>query len=213
MTHESDATTNNFYAKDAGRRVSGLLRSWNNGVDTPWSELDGVRILDIGSGTADNYVWSPYFARICSVNGAEVTAIDINPQIGSDQRLFVNITTDIVSLVAEGKFKEHPLLKNRKFDIINSTNLVGINRYLGLFDEYDKNCRQKGTWRKFTFCDFEEMLMAECETLLAEGGILDLDDNLFTHHLKYNGKLLKRQNRLIPFTRCNLVFEDFHDIL
>ena len=193
--------------------IISILRSWNNGVDTPWSELDGVRILDIGSGTADNYVWSPYFARICSVNGAEVTAIDINPQIGSDQRLFVNITTDIVSLVAEGKFKEHPLLKNRKFDIINSTNLVGINRYLGLFDEYDKNCRQKGTWRKFTFCDFEEMLMAECETLLAEGGILDLDDNLFTHHLKYNGKLLKRQNRLIPFTRCNLVFEDFHDIL
>lgn len=72
-------------------RLRRLLQRWK-GLDTSWSVLKGLGVLDLasGSGHSDGIfrIWYPYFSRLCAISGAGVVAIDQHPQIGPDKTLF-----------------------------------------------------------------------------------------------------------------------------
>lgn len=123
--------------------------------------------MDIGSGSAiaKEFVWHPYFARLCAVNGAKVTALDIRPQSDLDAELFHSIPVDLIPVVTEGRLAE--ILDEKEYDFIHSSEFVGVNpagELLAL--EMNSN---------FSVPDFEGRLFEQCSDLLAEGGVMYLD--------------------------------------
>lgn len=143
-----------------------MIRKWR-GRQESWEVLKGRRVLDIGSGSAigKEFVWHPYFARLCAVNGAKVTALDISPQSDLDAELFHGITVDLIPIVVEGRLAE--ILDEREYDFIHSSEFVGVNP-AGELQVLEMNS-------SFSVRDFEGRLFAQCSALLSEGGVMCLD--------------------------------------
>lgn len=151
-----------------------LLSAWK-GPTTTWEALKGTRVLDLGAGSGNSiykgitgsYICYPQLARICAINGANVVAIDKQPQKGFDRELFEWAAADLVDAVLNHDLQNLPILQGRQFDIINSSNFLGANRDPFLQDQ---------TWRKGRMLleEFSEMLLSQAGKLLTEGGIMDL---------------------------------------
>lgn len=178
------------YAKMAGYRVKDVLERLHGERNVPWTELNGLKILDLGSGSVRSFPWLPYFARICSVNGAEVAAIDRFGQSEQDRKLFKSIREDIVELVADGRLKE--VLNGEKFDIVHSSNFVGYNTDPSIYDNYREVLKKRGLKMPFGIFEFEDRLVEASKQLVAEGGIIDLhnkDISAPKYFRKLNGEL------------------------
>ncbi len=155
---------------EAGKDLNLLLG--NSSLDRrPWDELRGKRVLDLGAGSihSGSFLkrYPPCFARICAINGAEVIAIDIHPQGEVDNQLFTGVRADLVEVVFGKGLQHHPALKDKKFDLIHSSDFVGLNSSPDL----DRQLLNENM-----FIDiFERRLLFQCAILLAEGGIMTLD--------------------------------------
>jgi hypothetical protein len=171
-------------------QIEEILQVWK-GYKTPWSVLENLNILDLASGSAlyqDYYgiTWYPQFARLCSINGANVYALDECEQYGFDKQLFKWEAVDLIETVVEDKLKETQSIMGVKFNIINSTNFIGSNTSPNLvahLSEYD--IRKE---------EFESLLTKQAGTLLKEGGFMTLnthnDDHFHLVYIKRNGKLI-----------------------
>lgn len=147
-----------------------ILRRWK-GYGTPWSVLQGMRVLDLAAGSRYSRdffgdAWYPQFARLCALNGAEVLAIDINPQGGFDKELFTWVSADLVAVVVNGGLQSLPELQGKKFDLINSANFIGHN-FCPELPNYLARHRVR-------MSDFEKYLADQAGELLAEGGAMYL---------------------------------------
>lgn len=155
----------------AASSLQDILDIWK-GSNTPWSVLNGTRVLDLASGSGysrdlSGGMWYPQFARLCAINGADVVAIDFYPQRGLDQKLFTWADADLVNVVLGKGLRSVPVLAGREFDLIYSENFVGVNPYQDLVDRLV----HKGIMMR----DFEKALLNQAGELLAEGGLLSLD--------------------------------------
>lgn len=160
--------------EDAASHLDNIIKEWRE--DSSLETLEGARILDIGSGTAETddsgHLWWPYFAEIAAVNGAEVTALDIRQQTEFHQRLFTGIQMDIAELVINGELAEHTALQGKEFDIIAAKNFVGSNPA----PEIDRLVRDE---LGVSLDNFQAALVEQLKPLVAEGGIIDLDGKTF----------------------------------
>lgn len=172
-------------------RLNHILETWK-GRNTPWSVLRGLRVLDLASGsgyTRDwfGYIWYPQFARLCAVNGADVVAIDSNPQRGLDQQLFTWAAEDLVAAVMDGGLGNLPVLQGKKFDLIDSANFIGGN--------YCPELPQQLSRYNIGVDDYEQRFANQAGTLLSEGGVMSLDiwDKNFDRIIqtKRNGALVR----------------------
>lgn len=167
-----------------------LIRVWGKNNKDWKTALKGKKVLDIAAGSAyskdgTGHIWYPHFSRICAVNGADVTAIDINEQKGFDETLFKSIRGEIISMVTGEGLPQHPILQGQKFDIIYSNNFVGSNISPWLQD----GLHNKG----ITYDDFFSKLKQQSESILAEGGVLrlgDREDTKWKYETKKDGKIL-----------------------
>lgn len=168
-----EVAVKDFYGRDfamnAGYRINELIRKWK-GEKLPWSCLQGAKILDVGSGSSGNLLTQPYFARLCAVNGAVVMAIDQGFWSDLDQKLFSSISVDIVPYILEDRLVDIEGLDAGSFDIVNSTNFIGSNPDPNIFEGL-KRRRQKVP----DIYIFENIAAAQMTTLLADGGIVDVD--------------------------------------
>lgn len=173
----------------AGIELELLLEKWK-GKSGAWGELRRKKVLDIASGSAANSYalldekWYPHFARLCAVNGALVTAIDEYPQVGSDVKLLRGIRTNLIPAVVDGKLAELVGIQER-YDIIHSAAFVGYNFSPQLLNELRR--------LKISMEDFRQALFRQSFDLLAEGGIISLeeeDENReLVYYTKKDGKL------------------------
>lgn len=163
--------------KGFGYAIEQFLSDWRGEKGLPWTEMRGVRILDIGSGSDHRKArWKesppPWFARICAVLGAEVTALDRFPQGYYDEKIFTGLAVELVPVVYDGGgISQIPELKGGKFDFIHSSNLVGWN--------YDPSLLSGLTGQQksaYSPSGFERRLFGQCAQMLEAGGILDLDE-------------------------------------
>ena len=178
------------YALSAGSRVTLLLSDWNGAFTPSWEGLEGLKVLDIGSGSNYSHSAEPYLSRIFAFNGAEVTAIDRNKQTGMDTKLFTGIKADIARLAMRGTLGQLPLLQGQKFDIIQSVNFVGANADTSMFEAIDRRNRRYGRLRDFFERDVENAMVGQLLPFLAEGGFLDFDMFRYMkrhYYMKING--------------------------
>ena len=164
-----------------GFNLEFLIKKWK-GKENSWGELKGKKVLDLGSGSAlGDPEWQPYFARLCANNGASVTAVDIRHQAESDAKLFKAIIADMIPYVMQGNLRD--LVGEEKYDVIHSSEFVGVNPAAELqLMAYESN---------FPLDDFEKKLFNQCIDLLAEGGIIFLDQSGGFYYTKKEGKLLR----------------------
>lgn len=129
--------------------------------------------------------WYPHFARLCAINGANVTAVDITPQGGYDTRLFTATSTDLVSAVIADNLPSLPEIADHQFDIIHSSNFVGnMPHYIMM------QLIRLGVGIK----EFEGRFFNQAGKLLAEEGIMSLDlrdQGKLIYHTKKEGKLVR----------------------
>lgn len=186
MEKSQGIDVNHNWLMHAGATLDMLLWKWM-GLHTLWSELRGKHVLDIASGSAgkNRARYHPHFARLCAVNGADVTVIDINAQGEVDNQLFTSIQADLVRVVTGPGLQNYPSLVGRSFDLIHSSRFVGANPEPSLD-------RQLSHRRDMSVEEFGVMLLTQCIPLLAEGGIMSLD-MIRDHHLviyrKVNGEI------------------------
>jgi SAM-dependent methyltransferase len=164
-----------------------ILRAWKE--DASWYQLLGLRVLDIASGSvlSSSFLsdWDPQFSRICAHNGARVIALDINTQSENDSKLFTWMKTDLVEVVLGGGLHSLPILQNKQFDLIHSSNFVGNNPSPDLekrLSQLDVDTRE-----------FEMRLFAQAEEILAEGGAITLDP--------YEGIYAKRGGKIVQIKK------------
>jgi hypothetical protein len=151
--------------------LTDILKAWK-GVGASWQELKGLRVLDLASGSGNSHdgygTWYPHFSRLCAINGANVVAIDVNPQRGLDETMFAWAQEDLVDVVLNGGLKSMPILQEKEFDIIHSANFVGTN----FFPELPTQLSQHGV----SMPDFEKTFAQQAKALLTEGGVIFLGD-------------------------------------
>ncbi len=160
----------------AGEDLNRLLQLWWAKPMVNWSALEGKSVLDLASGSALNkekrlsgHIWYPHFARLCAVNGADVTVVDKYLQGEIDRELITEVQIDLVEYVIHDELSNHPALRNRTFDIIHSANFIGPRADPGLANAIRSNTG--GMPQRA----FEMLMLKQCVPLLAPGGILDLD--------------------------------------
>lgn len=153
----------------AAIRLEHIVHTWK-GPGAPWSVLEGAQVLDLASGSV-NYqlagrTFSPDFARLCAVNGAHITAIDLKPQGNPDQQLFSWAAEDLVEAVMNESLASLPALQGKSFDLIHSSGFVGNNFSPDL------------TWQlsryRIGLTDFEKLFVRQAGGLLAKKGIMRL---------------------------------------
>lgn len=174
-----------------GLLLENLIKKWK-GRSNAWEELKGKKVLDLGAGSAlhkempepGHIKWYPHFARLCAVNGAKVTAVDKLPQTGPDVELFHSVAADLLPIVMEGRLAE--ILDEKEYDVVHSASFVGVNadsdllvrlRSLGIKEE-----------------NFERKFFEQCASLLAEGGVMFLDQSDSkgeAYYTKKEGKLVR----------------------
>jgi len=189
---KSETLKDPLSALTASQNLDHLLLRWE-GYDTTWAELKGKKVLELASGSifSRNFLctYYPHFSRLCSLNGADVIAMDINPQGKLDQQLFTGVKVDIINLVMEGGLHNHPLLSKATFDIINSTNFVGWNMLPDVEDYL------RSTTPRITREEFENKLLKQCAELLSEEGIMTIDTRdrnyMPIYYVKSEGQLIK----------------------
>src|SRR5581483_7559848 len=101
LSSKAKGVPNEFYLITAGADLDDILERW--GKQGNWDQvLKGKRVLDLGAGSVNSRYqgrdWTPDFARLCAVNGAQVTAVDINPQGPEDKQLFTEFQADLVEM-------------------------------------------------------------------------------------------------------------------
>ncbi|OGJ16407.1 MAG: hypothetical protein A2632_02990 [Candidatus Pacebacteria bacterium RIFCSPHIGHO2_01_FULL_46_16] len=146
-----------------------ILRIRTNEIRPNWGNaLKGLRVLDIGAGTAlDEKYRIPWFSRICASLGAKVVVIDLKPQPEIDQELFfLTIVADIVGPVRTFRFAEILPEESRTFDIIYSSKLVAPDPDPGLQLTLTNQC--------ISLEDFIVWLEKQAMDLLADGGVMHL---------------------------------------
>lgn len=150
-----------------------LLEEWSGISNPDWSLLNGADVLDIGAGSYLNGDYgSPWFARVCAVNGARVVVADMLPQSEADIRLFDEvITEDIIPIVMSRNLAQLSQLQGRQFDIIHSHNLIGVNSD----PELETSLKNQG----ITLEEFERNLAQQLRALLKERGVIYLDNLAF----------------------------------
>lgn len=177
----------------AGQRLDAVVAKWKGLPQyspTDWSLLHGARVLDIASGSylSDlvGMTYYPHFARLCAVNGAQVTALDIEAQSITDLMLFQGVKVDLIPLIIEERLSSLPQLQDRKFDIINCSNFVGRTPLRNLVYELRR--------RRVNLLSFEWSLLSQCFELIAEGGLISLqleDSNMReVYHQKVDGTMM-----------------------
>ena len=158
-------------ALNASMDIDNILTAWK-GLLTPWTILNGLSVLDLASGSADNHdmftTRYPHFSRLCAINGADVVAIDANPQSGFDETMFSWAQADLVNAVLGEGLKSLPILQGREFDIIYSADFVGVNPC----PELPRQLARHGIGR----AEFEKAFLQQAGELLTEGGVMSLDD-------------------------------------
>lgn len=162
--------------------INNILNRWK-GLHVDWSILRGLTILDIGAGSG--YLNPPHFSRFCAAHDADVTALDIEPQEGLDQKLFRSAQVDLVDIVLGKGLSSIPLLLHKRFDLIHASNFIGLNP--------DPNLIKNLADRQVPFERFESMVFQQTGELLKEGGALSLDfdnEGLKLLHTKQNGKII-----------------------
>jgi len=144
-----------------------LLRNWKG--NTSRSNLKNLHVLDLASGSEQSrYIfttWIPYFSRICNHHGAHVLAIDIQPQTKTEK--FPWIQQDLVNVVLNRGLQNLPILERTRFDIIHSSNFVGMN--------YCPRLLSQLTYLGISMDEFEVRLIHQSGILLKEGGVMTLD--------------------------------------
>jgi len=147
-----------------------ILRKWK-GSDASREMLRTMRVLDLASGSGDSHTifttWYPHFSRLCATHGADVVAIDINPQKGDDKTMFTWAQADLVDVVLNQGLQNLQILKERKFDLIHSANFVGRNYYPELLFQLNE--------RGVTMKRFEDNFLEQAGALLAEDGVMTID--------------------------------------
>lgn len=198
---------------NAESAIDFMLLLWKG--STRWEQLQGARVLDIGSGSAFSpdilppFRRYPHFARICAINGAIVTAIDKYPQLDFDKTLFTATEMNIVPPVLEGTFSQVPELQSAQFDMIQAEALVGQNPDPMLFEGQDhpkifelqiKDFVGKNKYvRVLGAKEFTELLKRQCAPLLAEDGVLYLGErDTSSYRLKY---YVMQQGQLVTKTK------------
>lgn len=165
--------SNEYYFKDAALTLDWILKNWK-GPDTSWSALEGMTVLDLASGSGHSIIgslppWYPHFSRLCAINRAKVTAIDLNPQKGIDEVLFTSVKADLVEAVlGEGGLQSISALRRNKFDLIHTSNFVGVNRPR----ELENQLYSRGV----EGVDFDRAFIQQAGSLLAGNGVMFLDD-------------------------------------
>lgn len=178
-------------ATGAATHLENIISLWR-GPDTPWSVLNGVKVLDLASGSGYSHgifgdMWYPQFSRLCALNGADVVAIDANPQRGHDKTLFAWVKADLVDVVLKQGLQSLPILKGKRFDLINSENFIGVNPY--------PSVRYKLAHYLMNMEEFERSFTNQAGELLAEGGIMSLN----TKDKHYNRLIYTRsKDGIIP---------------
>lgn len=153
-----------------------ILGKWK-GFDAPWSELQGKRVLDLAAGSASitpSGVWYPHFSRLCAINGADVTAIDLNPQSGLDKTMFTWASENLVDVVLNGGLQGLQILQGKEFDLIHSANFIGFNFSPQLHDQL--------MLRGLSRCGFEEAFQDQARRLLTDGGVMSLSRSGSSDH-------------------------------
>lgn len=155
-------------AKDALGFLDFTVKKWL-GRQTPWSALEGKKVLELASGSV-NSGYPPWFARLCSVFGANVVAIDVIPHGDVDQKMFACLQADLIEIVLGKGLDSIPELKNEKFDLIHAQRFVGSNAA----GEVMRELQRRGVTRE----EFEEKLKQQAKKLLAKRGYIDVTDEL-----------------------------------
>lgn len=174
------------------RHISTILTIWKG--ENSWNQLKNMNILDLASGSVYSVGllkdWLPHFARLCSVNGAKVFALDIEPQSRLDGSLFEWAEEDIVQAVMEKQLKNLESIKGRRFNLLNSTNFVGNNPAPGLLECLSGSGINKN--------EFEEELLRQSGEIIVEGGAVSLDRSKNYLYVKTNGKLVRVEHPDLP---------------
>ena len=155
-------------AKDALGFLDFTIKRWL-GRQTPWSTLEGKKVLELASGSV-NSGYPPWFARLCSVFGANVVAIDVISQDEVDQSMFTCVQADLIEVVLGNGLDSVPELRNGKFDLIHASRFVGPNAA----GEVIKELQRRGVTRE----EFEKKLKQQAKKLLANRGYMDVTDEL-----------------------------------
>ena len=184
--------TRRLMMEQSGGRVESVLRRWKGMQFVSWDMFSGAQILDLASGSQKTTYFPPIFARCCSVNGALVTAFDINYQIEPDGRLFTEVRTEIFSLIEDETLITHPAIQGKTFDIIHSSNFFSRNPDPNRYSHYFRKTKK----RFHTTEKIEDVIRKQCVPILKDGGIIDLDEYDETHnsmvfYRKINGELHK----------------------
>jgi len=184
----------NYEAERAVLMLESILRRWKGG-DTSRDILRTMRVLDLASGSGESHgmltTWYPHFSRICAAHGADVVAIDINPQKGDDKTMFTWAQVDLVDVVLNQGLQSLQILKERKFDLIHSANFVGRNYYPELLSQLNE--------RGVTMRQFENNFLEQAGTLLAEDGMMTIDTQDTRISFLFQSILYtKKQDVIIP---------------
>lgn len=169
-----------------------ILKVWKNTQD--FSVLKNLKVLDLASGAGTSHdnigSWDPHFSRICALSGAKVIAIDLCPQTAKDLKLFKGLTQNLVVAVVENRLHKLPILKNKKFDLIHSSNFIGFNAP----PQLEKQLSAIGISQS----EFDKMLFDQASKLLAKNGLmmLDIRDNRFDRVFHTN-----KQGIIVPLPK------------
>jgi SAM-dependent methyltransferase len=176
---------------NAAFEVEWTLRDYFQSPSESWERASGLRVLDVGCGSVYVHeLWNgpsisakPYFARMMGANGAIVTGIDIHPGSDEDEGLYRHIVKDIITPVVEGRFGQLPEFAGQQFDIIHSARLMGkdvVTEDPGFANALWQNHHMSSG-------KFRESFIGQAYGLLAEGGLIRLDEERYR---KVNGKLV-----------------------
>lgn len=138
------------------------------GEETPWSVLEGKKVLDLASGSEHGNFY-PWLSRLCAVFGADVTAVDLLPQGDTDTSKFTSVQADVIETVLGSGLGSIPALSGNTFDLIISSRFVGFNPERGVV--------RKITHRGISMSNFKDMLQDQATQLLAPGGYIDVTDS------------------------------------
>lgn len=133
---------------------------------TDLNQIRGWNILDLGCGSSSSD-WSnrtrqyeAWFPRVCASHGATVIGIDIAAQDPNDEGVYTHIAADLGQLLVGHNLVD--LVNERKFNLIHASAIL-----------CDGGPGIRYEW-------YIENLLQQASALLVEGGMLVVNDEIFT---------------------------------
>lgn len=162
----SERYRDNFWLSVVGDRMERILEKWQGDrFSGDWRVLKGARVLDLGCGTAlpdSCYVYEPFFCRLATYNGADVTGVDRFQALPEDAAEFNCIQADFVEAIVKGQLRD-------LFSAQKNFNIIHMWR---LWDTGDREMKRSLNKLGLTDYSFIRLLGPQVYSLLAQDGLL-----------------------------------------